>query len=51
MEYCSELIQQLENNKEALEDEFVGKTASALKEAQEIQVKKLKEVRNLLMHF
>lgn len=40
----------MENSKD-LENEFVGKTALALKEAQEIQVKKLKEVRNLLMYL
>lgn len=48
MEYCSSLIRQLENNREIPENKFAGETASALREAQEIQVKKLKEVLNLL---
>lgn len=51
LDYCSRLIDQLEDNSEILENEFVGKTASALKEAQEIQVKKLTEVRNLLRYL
>ncbi len=41
----------MEDNNEIPENEFVGKTALALEEAQEVQVKKLTEVRNLLMYL
>lgn len=51
LEYCSRLIRELENNSDIPENKFAGKTASALKEAQEKQLKKLKEIHNLLKHL
>lgn len=51
LEYCSRLIRDLENNNYIPENKFAGKTALALKEAQDKQIKKLKEVYNMLKYF
>lgn len=51
LEYCSRLIRQLEEQMEIPENKFTGRTASALREAQEIQVRKLKEIRDLLEYL